>query len=63
MDGPYLYRITSDYFVAGFILRDHGHVHPYRIAPIIGCMRYWHLSKVIRYCEEKGWQIRRVMEW
>lgn len=44
-----LYRISSNYFVAGYDIETGN------IAPIIRYMQGWSLERIKEYCQKKGW--------
>lgn len=48
-----LYRIVSNYFVAGIIVASGGNV--FLAAPIVKYMKNWHIKGVEAYCRKKGW--------
>lgn len=45
-------RITTAYFVAAVVIRDHRVV---RCAPILQYMQGWSVEQVCEYCEKKHW--------
>lgn len=45
-----LYQVTARHFCAGVVLEN--------TAPILRYMRGWSLSKVLDYCQRKGWRCR-----
>lgn len=47
-------RISAPHFVAG--------VDPStgQAAPIIAYMRTWSIPRIVRYCQQKGWQWERI---
>ncbi len=49
-----VFRISSQYFVAGGTLRGK---HVFRCAPIIKYMKGWSLEKLRIYCKRKGWEL------
>jgi hypothetical protein len=53
-----LFRIVAPHFVAGFETGDRLRVLV--VAPIIKYMRGWDLTKVVAYCDSKGWLLERV---
>jgi hypothetical protein len=47
-DKPVVIRISAPSFTAGVVVGR-------RAAPIVGYMARWPLSRIVRYCRERGW--------
>jgi len=45
-------RIVAPHFVAGVITRANGN----RTAPIVKYMEWWSPSRILDYCNKKGWR-------
>lgn len=65
----HLFRVTAPYFTAGGefgLTKEHSpedgidHVGAVRLAPIIGYMLGWEESRVIQYCNKKGWKYENL---
>jgi hypothetical protein len=52
-----LYRVTSNYFCAGLIMRNGKVV---RAAPIIKYMKGWNIVRIRQYAARRNWTVERV---